>query len=340
MPGFKSIIDQNRPKRILTTLLENGTIPHALLFTGIEGVGKNMAATAFAMASNCLAEDSRLIDRTEAHRVTVTAEPCGQCRSCRKIESANHPDIIRIKPSGPYIKIAQIRALCLALAMKPYEARNRVVIISNAQAMNQSAANALLKVLEEPPARTILILTASQPSDLLPTVVSRCQQIRFNPIGRKCLESELVAKHGFKYEDAAVVASMANGSFTRALGMFKNDWLHRRAWLLKEVDTLSSRPIAKLLAFAEKLAKNKDTLPDALEIMKVYLRDLLIYQFDPSKIVNRDLEAKIKLTSRQITVKSLLAKIETIQNVQNRLKANVNLRLTLEAMLLKLSLSV
>ena len=307
-----------------------------------------MAATAFAMACNCHARNSKQIDHTEKNqscngqngRVATATEPCGQCKSCRKIESANHPDIIRIKPSGPQIKIAQIRALCLALVMKPYEARTRVVIISNAQAMNPSAANALLKVLEEPPERTILILTATQPSDLLPTIVSRCQQIRFNPIARKYLESELMEKHGFDPKDAAVVGSMANGSFTRALAMVQTDWVNRRTWLLTELESLSLRPIAKLLAFAEKLAKNKDTLPDALEIMKIYLRDLIIYKFDPSKIINQDLEAKIQLTSRQIPVKSLLSKIETIQTVQNRFKTNTNLRLTLEAMLLKLSRTV
>ena len=101
MPGFKSIIDQSRPKRILTTLLENGTIPHALLFTGIEGVGKNMAATAFAMASNCLAGDYRQINQAEEIGKANAVEPCGQCRSCRKIESANHPDIIRPGLSFP-----------------------------------------------------------------------------------------------------------------------------------------------------------------------------------------------------------------------------------------------
>ena len=223
--------------------------------------------------------------------------------------------------------------------MKPYEASTRVVIISNAQAMNPSAANALLKALEEPPAKTILILTATQASDLLPTIVSRCQQIRFNPIARKHLESELVAKHGFNPKDAAVVGSMANGSFTRARAMYQTDWVNRRAWLLSEMESLSLRPLAKLLAFAEKLAKNKDTLPDALEIIKIYLRDVIIYKFDPSKVTNQDLETKIQLTSRQIPVKSLLFKIETIQTVQNRLKMNTNLRLTLEAMLLKLSVS-
>jgi len=187
--GFESIIGQDRPIRILTAFLHKGTIPHALLFTGIEGVGKERAAVALAMAFNCAENrsgsdaagvDLRRSDHADANR-PFTIKPCGICKSCRKIDSDNHPDIIRLKPSGPFIKIDQIRALCQTLAMKPYEAGMRVVIISEAQAMNPAAGNALLKMLEEPPARTILILVAAHPSDLLPTIVSRCQHIRFNP---------------------------------------------------------------------------------------------------------------------------------------------------------------
>ena len=139
MPGFGSIIDQKQPIQILTTLIKKGTIPHALLFTGIEGVGKLAAAMTFAMACNCT---TQLYNQKKSEDISG---PCDQCRSCKKIRSGNHPDIIHIKPSGHYIKIAQIRSLCQTLAMKPYEARLRVVIISDSQAMNPQAGNALLK---------------------------------------------------------------------------------------------------------------------------------------------------------------------------------------------------
>ncbi|MCP4630816.1 MAG: hypothetical protein GY850_46010, partial [bacterium] len=183
MPGFESIIDQDRPIRILTTFLQKGTIPHALLFTGIEGVGKERAAIAMAMACNCADNDAA--SDSERHGTSVSGhsntirpiitDPCGICKSCRIIASDNHPDIIRLKPSGPTIKIDQIRSTVQTLAMKPYEARWRLVIISDAQTMNPAAGNALLKVLEEPPGRTILILVAAHTTDLLPTIVSRCQ---------------------------------------------------------------------------------------------------------------------------------------------------------------------
>ena len=168
MPGFESITDQTRPARILAAFLKKGTIPHALLFTGIEGVGKQTAARMFAMACNCL-EDGRGQPQVNSGKKGLPdnykiSEPCGLCRSCRKILSNSHPDVIQIKPSGYNIRISQIRDLCGILSLKPYEAKVRVVIISAAQTMNMAAGNALLKILEEPPDRTILILTATEKS--------------------------------------------------------------------------------------------------------------------------------------------------------------------------------
>ena len=336
--------------RILAAFLQKRNIPHALLFTGIEGIGKKDAAIAFAMACNCTGEKSGLsevIDNSTIKKdLSLAVNPCGCCRSCRKIESGNHPDIIRIKPSGAFIKIDQIRGLCDILAMKPYEARVRVVIISDAHAMNPSASNALLKMLEEPPDSSILILTACHISDLLPTIVSRCQHIRFNPVSVKSIETRLIENQGLALDKASIIASMANGSISRAFAMNNSSWINRRNWLINNIGpnqsdqsqpgALFSMSSGMLMAFAEMLKKNKDFLFDSLEIMKSWLRDLVIYNFHPEKITNKDLITKIQYASQKIDIKSLLLKIDAIQSAQQDIQANANLRLTLETMMMRI----
>ncbi|MDY6790393.1 MAG: DNA polymerase III subunit delta' [Thermodesulfobacteriota bacterium] len=331
--------------RILAAFLQKRSIPHALLFTGIDGVGKKDAATAFAMACNCIGEKtepSELIDPSTAKtNLPIAVNPCGHCRSCRKIESGNHPDIIRIKPSGAFIKIDQIRGLCDILAMKPYEAKVRVVIISDAHAMNPSAGNALLKMLEEPPDRSILILTACQISDLLPTIVSRCQHIRFNPVSVKSIKTRLMENQGLAPDKASVIAAMANGSISRAIVMSQSNWINLRNWLINAIGPDQSGALCSvssgiLMAVAETLQKNKDFLFDSLEIIKSWLRDLVVYRFHPEKIMNKDLIEKIQFVSPNIDIRSLLLKIDAIQTAQKNIQSNANLRLTLETMMMQI----
>jgi DNA polymerase-3 subunit delta' len=349
MPGFKSILGQQKPIRLLKMLLRNEAIPHALLFIGIDGVGKGTTAKMFAMACNCMATKYKHLSiREDASSVQCTApdvmaeiDACGCCKSCRKIETGSHPDIIVVEPTGPYIRINQIRNLCNILAMKPYEARLRVVIIKDAQAMNPSAGNALLKVLEEPPSRTVLILTAMQTSDLLPTIVSRCQHIRFSPIPDYHLKTLLIEKQGADSDLAEIITIMANGSLSKALSMMrsmkKTNWIKRRAWLLNEIESLSLMSVPSRLAFAETLSKNKETLADSLEVMKSWFRDLVIHRIHPGKVMNKDVIEKIHKNSKKMTLESLLSKIEDIHLAQRNIQLNANLRMTLEVLMMRLA---
>ena len=345
--GFESIVGQQKPIRLLIAHLQNKTIPHALLFTGLEGIGKQATATAFAMACNCQYSGAEVfVQKAQTSPIAQdrrTSElSCGSCKSCRKIQSSNHPDIIYVKPSGLFIKIEQIRELGHTLAMKPFEARLRVVILSDAQNMTTAAGNALLKLLEEPPDRTILILLARQRSELLPTIVSRCQHIRFNPISREALETMLIEEQGTTGDDAAIVAAIANGSFSKALAMIdpknQTNWINRRNWLIQEVDALPSRPIGLVLAWAAKLSKNKELLFDSLEIIKTYLRDLVIYNYDPEKLINKDMQNQVRKASQKVAVSSLLTQINYIRSAQENIQGNANLRLTVEVLALRLAI--
>ena len=346
MTGFESLINQERPIRILTTLLKNRTLPHAFLFTGTEGVGKETAAIALAMACNC--QDETTGQRVEGgpkhepHSPTAKLDltalgSCGACNSCRKIESGNHADIVRIQPSGSFIKIAQIRSLAHTLSMRPYEAKTRVVVIAAAQALNAAASNALLKILEEPPNRTMLVLIATQKSALLPTIVSRCQCIRFNPISRENMAVLLREKHELTTQAAGILAAMANGSYSRAQTMVHSNWLNRRKWLIDEIHGLTVNKIGGLLALAEKISAEREELSETLEVIKVWFRDLIIGRYDPGKIINQDAADKIKAASETVSVPSLLSKLDAVQQAQNRITANTNLRLSMENLLIKLA---
>ena len=288
----------------------------------------------FAMACNCdaaIPEGRDLKASVDHHKIDV---PCGECRSCRKIRSGNHPDIIFIKPSGPFIKINQIRDLCRTLIVKPFEADQRIVIISDADAMNPEAGNALLKVLEEPPDRTGIILTAANVFDLLPTLISRCQHIRFKPIGVACMATFLTREYGVDHQAAMVVSQMANGSLSKAVSMMQTHWMEKRDWLINEVIALPSRSIRMALVFAEKLSRKKDALSDALEIITTWLRDLIVYRYSKGNIINRDLKDKIHEVSQKMAIPTLLANMDAIQTAQKKIEANANLRLTLEILMI------
>jgi DNA polymerase-3 subunit delta' len=343
-----TIIGQDQPVRILNTLFETNTVPHALLFTGLPGVGKQAVANAFAMTCNCTGlsaaegiDPPGVTEPSVGTAVSAVLASCGTCSSCRKILTGNHPDILHVKPTGLHIKIAQIRGLIETLAMKPYEARLRVVIIEEAQSLNLSAGNALLKTLEEPPDRTLLILTAPRKADVLPTIVSRCQIVRFNPSSVGSIAADLSVNHGVPPENVKVLSAMAYGSHNRAVDLHRSDWLRHRDWLLaasglERIEKIGTRPTPVLLAFAEKMVTRKDQVPVTLETMLTWLRDLVVYRHDPERVINIDLIDKLRKVSQKIPETVLLKKMETIIAAQREIKANSNLRLTLEVMMLRL----
>ena len=273
--GFNAIVGQQHPIRLLKTFIRNGTLPHALLFTGDDGVGKKMTATAFAMACNCLRLKSAIRHRPQADAI----DSCGDCAPCRKIGGNHHPDIIHVAPLSSVIRIAQIRTLLQTLTLKPNEADRRVVILAEAQAMNPEAGNALLKMLEEPPDRTLLVLTARQTSDLLPTIVSRCRHIRFFPLRAADVKRLLTAAGGVEPESVETVAALCGGSYTRARKWVDSRWLSRRDWIIRAVISQmvnnGTPNIRAWLAFSEILAKKKDLIEESLEILTMWLRDML-----------------------------------------------------------------
>jgi DNA polymerase-3 subunit delta' len=321
---LESIIGQERAIRLLTRMLQNGRLAHALLFTGIDGIGRQTAAKALAMALNC------------ANPVGVSA--CGVCGSCQKVISGNHPDVIIIRPSGAFIKIDQARALRKHLRFAPLEGGRRVIIVNDAQTMNAEASNAMLKILEEPPNDTHIILTASQTTDLLPTIVSRCQNIHFRPIPVAKIAEVLVAQSNLDEDAATALAILAKGSLGRVLSADAKKWMAWREELLGRVGQVSRESIQELFVFAEALAHDKANLEDALDMMTAWFRDVLMCKFQPEKVLNEDFMESIQGASKEFSVDEILEKMAAVFAAQSAILKRANPRLALEVMMLRLRL--
>jgi len=335
--GFDVIAGQHLPLRILRHFIASGSIPHAMLFTGIEGIGKRTLARRFAMALHCGAPMSTIDEGSHG-----AARPCGRCRTCQQVAAGNHPDTIEIGPRKGMLRIDQIRNLLGVLAMKPFGMGRRVVILTDAQTMNQEAANALLKVLEEPPADTILILTAAQRTDLLPTISSRCRHIRFSPLNFDELSDLLERAHGMAAEPACALAQLADGSVTRALRLSEAGWRPRRDWMLRasgldQPKLLKSRSTTLCLAFAARLAQRKESIESDLELLKGWVRDLSVWPYAPGHVMNGQCDELLARARSGLSENQLSALWEALEHTQKCIAANGNLRLTLDVMALQMT---
>jgi len=315
---FDKIRGHGRQIRILRTMLAGGQVPHAFLFTGIEGIGKRLVATGLVKALNCLAR---------------TDDFCGECLQCRKIEKQLHPDVLTLEPlpDKKALIVDQIRSLQQDIIFKPLEGKKKAVIIDQAETMNASVANCLLKTLEEPPEDTVLILLAQAVSDMLPTVLSRCQRLHFSPLADEDLLA-LLAGQGIEAARAARLLPLAQGSIQRALALAAGDFLTRRekiAGRLRE-----GAPAA--LKLAEDLAKDDDKLGLTLEFLESWYRDLLVLLQggQGARLYNGDLADSLELAAAGATRATVLEKLARLRRLQTGAAFNPDMQLGLETVLL------
>lgn len=332
MTVHNEILGQERPLVLLKAFLENDTIPHAFLFCGPDGVGKKTVARYFAMALNCL--DSPIKQ--------PQAEPaswfCGRCRACRLLAQDKHPDFKHIKPDGAFIKVDQVRKLIEELSLKPVEAKTRVIILEDAQHLNPAAANALLKTLEEPFPDTIFILTAKTETEVMDTILSRCQRVAFQPLDASTLAAILTARGYDPVADAGHLAYLSGGSLVKAEAMLQQSSVNRRLWLLKELAALPQSSPARILSLANELNKTKKHLPDDLDLILSWLRDLLAVKISAETIINNDFLLELQYNAGLYRMEDINAKLGILQTATGQLtnSNNTNPRLGLEYLLFAL----
>ncbi|NOZ26234.1 MAG: DNA polymerase III subunit delta' [Nitrospirae bacterium] len=180
MSLLNGITGHERPKNILLGSLGTARVATTYLFAGESGIGKRLAAIEFARAVNCLDPVTVGDAALDARRKYLDA--CDRCSSCRKFSSLSHPDFKLVEADGGVIRIEAVREVQEFLSFAPYEGRKKVVVMDDAECMNQAASNAFLKTLEEPPPDSLIILVSMAPERLLDTIRSRCFVVRFSPL--------------------------------------------------------------------------------------------------------------------------------------------------------------
>jgi DNA polymerase-3 subunit delta' len=214
---FRDVVGHRRLLTLLSQAIARDSLTPSLILSGPEGVGKRSTAVAIAQALNCTDRRSTIDDA------------CGECPSCRRIVRGAHPDVLTIEPGDTgSIKIDQVRAAIDAAVYRPFEGRRRVTIIEDADALALAAQNALLKTLEEPLPASVFILVTSRPDVLLPTVRSRCAQLRFGRLNVADVALVLERSHGYSRSNAAAVAAASDGSVRRALELEADEFADAR----------------------------------------------------------------------------------------------------------------
>ena len=315
--GHEQIITQ------LRHAIQSSRIAGAYLFVGPAGVGKETVAVHFAKSINCLEPGEN---------------PCGACISCRKTDAGNHPDLQIVGPSGAWIRIDQIRELQKRIVFRPLEGVRKIAILREAERMNLEAANCLLKTLEEPPAESVLILLTANLDALLPTIRSRCQIIKFNPLPPNELARYLNEQFRLGEREALSVAALAGGAVGKALSN-----LISRDEEESETGQPADEGIPEILATTDRLAvfriaEHYGGDPDRLDVLAEWYRDLLLLHQDasPDLLVHTyHVEALRQLVPRYSRLR-LQTAIKTIFETKNALSRNINATLALEVMTLKL----
>ena len=294
---FGELAGHRRLLDLLARAAERGSLPPSLIFAGPDGVGKRGAAVALAQLFNCAAPRSGNSD--------APPDSCGACPPCRRIARCVHADVLVIEPGETgAIKVDQVRQAIERSAYRPFEGRRRVVIVDDADGMEPSAQNALLKTLEEPPTASTFVLVTARPDVLLPTVRSRCQRLRFGRLAPSEVAAVLMRDHGFPEQDAHTAASLADGSVGQALDSDTEVYAGARDAVEAMLSQVAgARETRQRLAAAKTLGGDKldrEQLSRRLRLASSMLRDLaiLLSRADEQTIANSDLKPSLEKLAR------------------------------------------
>jgi DNA polymerase III subunit delta' len=324
-PLWAGIVGQASAVSLLQRALASHRVAHAYAFVGPSGVGRRLTAQALAQACLC------------------PRGGCGSCAACRRVDASRHPDLMLFAPTPPRenprgtpsLRIEQVRELEHWAALAPLEAPRKVFILDDADRLTEQAAEALLKTLEEPPPRTVVILILANPRALPPTVLSRCQIVRFRPLAAADVAG-LLASRGVDGAAAGELARLVRGQPGLALGGADLAALQARRAAALEWLTVSPPALATRLDAA---AVDRAGVAGCLETYWLWYRDALCLAAgaDPTLLANDDRLAELRALADRLPLAGFVAAMRAIKEAWLALDVNVSPRLCLERALLALA---
>lgn len=326
--GWEKIIGHKVLIQQLQTMLQEDRVPHAMLFCGMEGVGKSLTAEALAAVLLC-------------HK-PIKGSSCGSCPACTGLRNGTHPDFFRLAPesttkAAKSIKIEAVRELQSSIARKPILSERRVVLIQDADKMNEAAANCLLKTIEEPMGQVVFILLTSSPMSMLDTVLSRCMRIEFGALEQSEL-LEILARHGIEGLQASQLASFADGSASQALALQDGELMDLHKSALELIGSIQQMDVQGMLDMAKQYAgRDREQLMRWLSFLAMLYRDLLVlYSGSELPLYNQADLHRLSALLLQYPQPRLLKLLQLTREYQKRLNSNVNIQLTLEGFLIRM----
>jgi DNA polymerase-3 subunit delta' len=321
------IIGHEWAVNLLSAHVSLGQERHAYLLTGPSGIGRRTLALRFAQSLNC-------------PKPLHPGQACRTCSTCKRIEEMHHPDLVIVEAEheGEIIKIEQVRDLQHTLSLSPYEARYRVALIRRFEEAHSSAANAMLKTLEEPPEHVLVILTANNAENLLPTIVSRCEVLRLRALKMDETAEGLQTLKGISKDIAEKLAHISDGRPGYAIRLFEEpNLLERRQSWLEELFQLLASSRRERFAFAKGVVDDKEGLREELLVWLTFWRDVLIYNTGISEsITNLDYAVQIQKLVEVIDLEKTQFYLNTVEQTIELIDHNVNARLALEVLLVDL----
>jgi len=290
---------QGQPKavRILSGTIRKNRIPTSILLSGEIGTGKRFAAINYAKAINCLAPADN--------------DSCDNCISCRKIDSNLHPDVFFVEPDNDEIKIDTIRKLEDNLCLKSFEGRKKIAVVDRADRMNNSAANAFLKTLEEPPDNSIIILMSSNDDGLPDTIKSRCVKINFYPLPLE--DCRRIMSNHVSPEDLSLFINLAMG---RPGIAGRRNFSEEKAWFFKLYNNMLNYNSKDIWA-------DKEQMGVWLDMSLVLLRDIIVYD-----ITDNESEVLLCIPPKRNSMTKALDAYDNLEQVRSLLGYNLNRQVT------------